>query len=41
MIIVQVKVKWKHCSEEEATWEREEIMRHNFSALFSNFNNTD
>ena len=40
-IIVQVKVQWKHYSEEEATWEKEETMRHNFPTLFQNFNDTD
>ena len=40
-IIVQVKVQWKHYLEEEATWEREEIMRQNFPALFQNYNNTN
>ena len=40
-VIVQVKVQWKHYSKEEATWEREEIMRQNFLALFPNFNNTE
>ena len=39
-IIIQVKVQWKHYSEEEATWGREEIMRENFPALFQNYNNT-
>ena len=38
---VQVKVQWKHYSEEEDTWEREEIMRQNFLSLFQDFNNTD
>ena len=41
LIIVQVKVKWKHYSKDEAIWEKEEIMRHNFPALFQNYNNTD
>ena len=40
-IIVQVKVQWKHYSEEEATWEKEETMRHNFPTLFQNFNDSD
>ena len=40
-VIVQVKEQWKHYSEEEATWEREEIMRQNFPTLFQNFNDTD
>ena len=40
-IIVQVKVQWKHYSEDEATWEREEIMRQNFPILFQDFNNIE
>ena len=40
-IIVQVKVQWKHYSAEEATWEREDIMRQIFLFLFQDFNNTD
>ena len=40
-IIVQVKVQWKHYSEEEATWEREEIMRHKFHVLFQNYSDID
>ena len=39
-IIVQV-VQWKKYSEEEATREREDIMRQNFHALFQNFNDID
>ena len=39
--IVQVKVQRKHYSPKEATWEREEIMRQNFLALFQDFNNID
>ena len=39
--IVQVKVQWKHYSIEEATWEREEIMRQNFPILFQDFNNIE
>ena len=39
--IVQIKVQCKHYSTEEATWEREEIMRQNFPALFQVFNDTE
>ena len=39
-VIVKVKVKWKHYSEEEATWEKEESMKQNFPTLFQNFDDT-
>ena len=40
-IVVQVKVQWKHYSEDEATWEKKETMTHNIPALFQNFTDTD
>jgi hypothetical protein len=30
------KVQWSHHNEEEATWEREEELRTDFSSFFSN-----
>ena len=39
--IVQVKVQCKHYTTEEATWEREEVMRQNFLVLFQDINNID
>ena len=32
--ITWVKVKWKHFSPEEATWEREEYMKEKYPSLF-------
>ena len=32
--IVQLKVKWKHFEDDEATWENEATMRKDYLALF-------
>ena len=40
-VIIQVKVQWKHYSEEETTWEKEETMKQKFLALFQKFNDTN
>ena len=39
--IVQVKVQWKHYTPEEATWEREEIMRQVYVVLLQDCDKKD
>ena len=39
--IVQVKVKWEHYALDEATWEREDVIRQYYPFLFQYFNKTE
>ena len=36
--IMQVKVQWKHYTPEEATWERENVMKEGYPFLFQDYN---
>ena len=36
--IVQVKVQWEHYAPEEATWERENVLKQVYVFLFQNLN---
>jgi hypothetical protein len=37
MVIRMCKVQWSHHTEEEATWEREDVLKEDFPQLFSKF----
>ena len=38
--IAQVKVKWEHYALDEATWEKEDVIRQDYPFLFQDFNKT-